>query len=88
MEAPRQEGGELETAVAAYVGRLGLSERDPRSLTGLIAVQLARSMDSHATAATAKELRACLDRLTPNLEADEDDSQAAELLRGLSGVIG
>jgi hypothetical protein len=81
------EVGELEAAVAGFVDGLDLDERDPRVLTGLVAVRLARSLDGRTSAAVAKELRACLDRLTPDLDFEEDDSQAAELLRGLNGIL-
>jgi hypothetical protein len=76
--------GALEAAVTAYVERLDMEDGDPRAVTAMVAVRLARSMDARTTAAVARELRGCLDSLAyEDEERISADPAALEMLRAI-----
>jgi hypothetical protein len=77
--------GALEAAVSTYVDGLELEDGDPRAVTALVAVRLARSMDARTTAAVARELRGCLDSLAyeQHREPISADPAALEMVRAI-----
>jgi hypothetical protein len=75
--------GALEAAGTAYVERLDMEDGDPRAVTAMVAVRLARSMDARTTA-VARELRGCLDSLAyEDEERISADPAALEMLRAI-----
>jgi hypothetical protein len=76
--------GEIELAVGAYVAELELDDGDPRTVTALVAVRLARQLDGRTSAAVARELRGCLDALAgKDVERSGLDLRGVEMLREL-----